>query len=80
MRLTEEDISGLDVGDIFYECDYGHNLEARVISKPLRDESSDLWSWAQRTQKMERLSNTLGLRLFLTMGHVCTMLQSTYIL
>jgi len=51
MRLTEEDISGLDVGDIFYECDYGHNLEARVISKPLRDESSDLWSWAAENTK-----------------------------
>ena len=30
MRLTEEDISGLDVGDIFYECDYGHNLELEL--------------------------------------------------
>ncbi len=51
MRLTEEDISGLDLGDIFYECEYGYNLEARVISKPFRDESSDLWSWVAENTK-----------------------------
>lgn len=47
------------VGDIFYECQYGANLEARVTEAPTLKTLEDgrrQWSWtAENTQNGEKI-------------------------
>lgn len=35
--LTFDEIRFLEAGDIFYECEYGLNIEAKVIKKPVAE-------------------------------------------
>lgn len=53
--IRDSEIPGLQVGDIFYECEYGTNIEARITSAPVESFSESLgkrqWKWtAENTQ------------------------------
>lgn len=53
--LSTEAIKAFKIGDIFYECEMGLNIEARVTSKPVgnfvKDANMNQVSWtAENTQ------------------------------
>lgn len=60
MRITNKEVSEFKVGDIFYECSSGFNLEARVTVAPTEtvDESGfRQWEWqAVNTQNESPIS------------------------
>lgn len=51
------------VGDVFYECQSGANIEARVVEAPKMtrtDDGKTQWSWvAENTQNGERIDYLL---------------------
>jgi hypothetical protein len=61
MRLNFDEIAAFKVGDVFYECEAGMNIEARCTSAPVESkmESEDRrqlsWS-AENTQTGEAIS------------------------
>lgn len=52
--IKDNEVPLLAVGEVFYECEAGMNIEARVISIPVEDAGVDgkrRWSWkAENTQ------------------------------
>lgn len=63
MRIGDEEVGSLRTGDIFYECESGLNIEAEVISAPVRSESRSgltQWRWvAKNTQTGEEIKYLL---------------------
>lgn len=60
MTIRDDEVKDLKVGDIIYECEYGTNIEVRVLSTPGRSQATEhldyrtQWSWkAENTQTGE---------------------------
>lgn len=67
-----------DVGSVFYECEYGRNIEAEVLTKPIKTQTDVFgsarehftWEAVSRLGKViqyswtEGFSNTYGPRLY----------------
>ena len=60
MSIRDDEIPSLKIGDIIYECQYGMNLEAEVLSAPVERDGNEgrrYWSWtAKNTQTGEIIS------------------------
>lgn len=58
-KIQDTNPATFKVGDIFYECQSGANIEARVIEAPKKLVTGDgqtQWSWAaENTQNGERI-------------------------
>lgn len=54
MSIRDSEIPALRIGDVFYECEMGMNIEARVTSEPVETGELDgkrQWRWtAENTQ------------------------------
>lgn len=55
--IRDEDLDKFEIGDVFYECEMGMNIEARFTSKPvshveqMHDGPRTQWTWtAENTQ------------------------------
>lgn len=63
MTIPDTEIKGLEIGDVIYECEMFHNVEARVTSKPVLSGTLDgrnQWKWeAENTQNGEKISYLL---------------------
>ena len=51
MRLKPSD---LEIGDVFYECEYGINLRMTVQTKPIKENGQ--WTWKASTKDGEEVS------------------------
>ncbi|MFX4299912.1 hypothetical protein [Pseudosulfitobacter pseudonitzschiae] len=40
-KFTNEDLKNLEVGQVIYECGYGTNLEAKVLTAPVVEDIED---------------------------------------
>lgn len=60
MTIATDEIEAFKIGDVFYECEAGVNIEARVTSKPIVGEGHEgrkTLSWeAVNTQNDEPIS------------------------
>lgn len=63
MAISVAEVKALSVGDVFYECEMGMNIEARVTEAPKISgdfEGRNQWSWkAENTQSGDVISYLL---------------------
>lgn len=61
--IRDCDVGDFNIGDIFYECEMGMNIEAKVTSIPELEVDGDgrkSWSWmAENTQNGDEISYRL---------------------
>lgn len=63
--IRDSEIAAFKIGDVFYECEMGMNIEARVTSDPVSTTSAELgdkrqWRWtAENTQNGETINYLL---------------------
>jgi hypothetical protein len=64
--IRDSEVKDLKIGDVIYECEYGMNIEVRVVSVPVGSESSDAlgkrqqWAWiGENTQTGDRIEYLL---------------------
>lgn len=64
--IRDSEIDAFEIGDIFYECEAGMNIEARVKTKPVSEmtdivgEMRKQWRWtAENTQSGEEIAYLL---------------------
>lgn len=64
MSIRDSEIQNFKIGDVFYECEMGMNIEARVTSEPVATFSEGLdkrqWTWtAENTQNGKQINYLL---------------------
>lgn len=80
--IRDSEIQNLKVGDVFYECEMGRNIEARVTEAPVEGkgiEGRTTWSWkAVNTQNGKEIDYLItegyshyGPRLYTDPEYVC---------
>lgn len=60
--IRDSEVPSLQIGDIFYECEAGMNIEARVLTVPkeVADEGRRHWEWqAENTKNGEVINYSL---------------------
>lgn len=66
--IRDDEVPALAMGDVFYECEAGFNIEARVLTAPVEDEKKvdglRSWTWeAENTQDGSKINYRLTERL-----------------
>lgn len=63
MSIRDSEVNDFEIGDIIYECQYGYNIETKVVSKPVESVGVDekpAWTWdAVNTQNGEKIEYML---------------------
>ncbi len=47
--MSIELVKTLEVDDVIYECEYGTNIEVRIVTKPERSDTGQ-WTWVGETK------------------------------